>query len=1105
MKTMKLLFTLTLLLNLSLAIAAPFKNVEKILTQPDGTKLYCYATGDEFYNRLHDADGYTIVQADNGYFVYATNNAQGEIVATEHIAGKSDPKSLGLEPNIVISQKEYLKKRDAMRPAVMRNNSNLNHGQYNNIVVFIKFKGDNDFRTTKTEIDSMFNDNGYYDISMNNYFKKATYNQLSMVSYCYPKADGNKILAYEDIYPRNYYTPYNATSNPDGYVEEDRASREFALLKRAVEYIADEVPDTLNIDRNDDGFVDNIIFVVKGNVGDWSDLLWPHMWSLYGEEAYIHDKQVMTFNFQLETSTYFSVSTLCHEMSHSLGFPDLYHYNEMYDYLSPAGSWDLMCGNSNPPQHTATYSKYKYGTWIKEIPEIGYGTYTIEANSWEGGRRNCYKIPTADKDQYYLVEFRNNSNLFEKGLPNSGLLIYRLDTRFDGCIDFNGHDILDELYIFRPGGSLFENGYINMAAFSEENGRTAFNSETNPYPFLNFIGTDNDINICNISRKGNQMTFSYLPPNDEIIPTNLTANVVKNSHVELKWECAENVKSYNIYRDNTLIASNITDNFFYDDYQNLEKGNHKYSVTSNYQNEESFYSNEKNVIIGNYCEYIFSMNSSGENGWQGGEIKVSFDNGMEDEYLTIYSGKHEEKSVVVPEGIKMSVSWTSGWDDSECSFTIKNEEKIIYESDKLEEGTLISFKTESNMACIKPQNLTAEISDCYVILNWNSFVENDYYTLMRDNEIIADNITSNSFVDKSINKSGTYHYSVMSKKDNCQSELSDTVNVSIMKYNHDIINTKAYFEEEGIKLEWNVDLNKGGSFNYDNGSYITNVGSSNNLWGIKIPAEQLENYQNAKISAVEIFDAIECNYTFFIYNGTTNNNDLLHTETFNTSMTNEIVRLKLSKELSFDPDKDLWIVAKGSSSDKIIPSCNYTGNPNSCLIKSGNSWKSAIDYNINYSWMIRAHFIMDNDNADELSYNLYCQDSLIASNLKSTSYIDKRDFTEDELCYNVEVLHHDRAIAYSENICISAKDGNCFENINFKHINIFPNPTTDFVNIVAENLRNVRIISTTGNVIFEQNLNSNSLKIDMGKYGCGLYLIQITTDKESKIHKVVVH
>ena len=112
--TKRILLILTLLLNVTFVLAAPFQNVEKILTQPDGSKLYCFASGDEFYSRIHDKYGYTIVQAENGYFVYATTDNDGKIIATQHIAGKSDPKALGLVPNIVISRNEYMRKRKMM-------------------------------------------------------------------------------------------------------------------------------------------------------------------------------------------------------------------------------------------------------------------------------------------------------------------------------------------------------------------------------------------------------------------------------------------------------------------------------------------------------------------------------------------------------------------------------------------------------------------------------------------------------------------------------------------------------------------------------------------------------------------------------------------------------------------------------------------------------------------------------------------------------------------------------------------------------------------------------------------------------------------------------
>lgn len=1101
--TKRILLILTLLLNITLTFAAPFQNVEKILTQPDGSKLHCYASGDEFYNRLHDKNGFTIVQAENGYFVYATTNSNGEIIATQHIAGKSDPKALGLKPNITISRQEYLKKRDRMKITQTRNNISLNHGVYNNLVVFIKFKGDDDFRTTQTEIDSMFNHNGYYDISMNNYYKKATYNQLSMVSYCYPKADGDKVLAYEDIYPRKYYTPYNATTNPEGYKEEERGEREFALLKRAIEYIADEVPDTLNIDRNYDGNIDNVIFVVKGNTGDWSDLLWPHMWELHGEDVFIHNKRVMSFNFQLETSTYFTVSTLCHEMAHSLGFPDLYHYDEYFKLLSPTGPWDLMCTNSQPPQHTATYMKYKYGTWIDEIPEIEYGTYTIEANSWEGGRRNCYKIPTADPNQFYLIEYRNKNNIFEQGLPDGGLLIYRLDTRFNGCINFNGKDILDELYIFRPGGSHHNNGNIHSATFCAENNRTEFNSSTDPHPFLNLDIEDNEINICNISEKGDKMTFSYLPRNSEIIPTNLVANVNKNNYVELKWESVDNAESYNIYRDNTMIANNITTNSYKDELKDITAGHHIYFVTSNCYGEESFHSNKENIIIGDYCEYTFDMNCSGDNGWQGGEITLSFNNNMKDKHLTIYSGKNKTEQVIVPTGIEMSVSWTSGWDDTECSFTITNDGEEIYKSEILEEGILTTIDTEGVRTCVQPKNLKAETSDCIVNLHWNTPVENDYYAVMRNDEIIADSLTDNFYTDKSISSSGTYNYTVISKKENCTSTPSNIASATILKYNHNIINADASFENNKVKLNWNINPNDGiNTINYDDDEYVTSIGNNSHNWGIMIPAENLDIYKNAKITAVEIYDASEATYTINIHSGDIPKYDnTIHNEIIKTTNANKFTTYELSKEVNFDHNKNLWLTAKSSSSsNEPIPCGKFIGLSNSNLIKVGSSWKSASDYDMNYSWLIRLHVELPENLPENITYNVYRQNILLASDLKSTNYIDKNIINGD-VCYNIVGVYNNKNVIYSDDLCLTISS----DKSDGESTKIFPNPTQNFVNINADNIKNVKIFSLIGNVIFDEDMSCDDLQLDMRKYDRGVYILHITTDSEIFTERIVTY
>lgn len=514
------LLSLLFLSILSFTHAAFLKNVPREVVQPNGDTLRCFASGDEFYNYLHDLNGYTIIQdISTGYYMYALEE-RGKLLSSSYVAGTVDPASVGLLPFANISPEEWQAKRDAFMmsipsmPKSLNQTSQQNHGTLNNLVIFIRFQGDNEISHSFSNVENMFNSST--GSSVYNYFVNASYNKLFIASSFYPEPNGNTIISYEDIFPRNYYMPHHPTSNPNGYTEEQRAMREWALLERATNFVKSTIPTDLNLDYNNDGMVDNICYIVKGNVGDWSSLLWPHRWALYGRELYIGSKRVWDYNFILEgASTYFTVSTTCHEMFHTLSAPDLYHYGTGGN-LSPVGSWDLMDGNATPPQHSGVYMKMRYGNWINTIPEITEGgTYTLNALGTTT-ENIAYKIRSENPDQFFLLEYRNkNANYFESGLPGSGLLIYRINTNcnpFEACsgnASYNGVSVWDEVYLFRPNGTISSNGDLNIAHFASNHERTAFNPSTNPYPFLS-DGTPSCLDISNVTESGGTtIQFTY--------------------------------------------------------------------------------------------------------------------------------------------------------------------------------------------------------------------------------------------------------------------------------------------------------------------------------------------------------------------------------------------------------------------------------------------------------------------------------------------------------------------------------------------------------------------------------------------------------------------
>jgi len=64
------LLTIIMAMSLLPAFAAWIDYQPQTITQPDGTQIECFATGDEFYNWLHDENGFTIIQNHNDGYYY---------------------------------------------------------------------------------------------------------------------------------------------------------------------------------------------------------------------------------------------------------------------------------------------------------------------------------------------------------------------------------------------------------------------------------------------------------------------------------------------------------------------------------------------------------------------------------------------------------------------------------------------------------------------------------------------------------------------------------------------------------------------------------------------------------------------------------------------------------------------------------------------------------------------------------------------------------------------------------------------------------------------------------------------------------------------------
>jgi M6 family metalloprotease-like protein len=484
--------------------AAFLKDVPIELRQPNGDVVKVLVTGDEFYRIVHDAERFTILRHPNGFFVYAIEQA-GRVVPSMYRVGTVNPALLGIPRNLrpsldgIAPPQEQMPKGSPANPKEI--DSAPKTGTINNLVIFIRFHDQSEYTSNVSTYDSAFNSSASGANSMYNYFREVSYNALSISTTFYPPPPGSTVVSYQDSHDRGYFSPYDAATNPTGYTGGDngteRRLREHGLLRDAVNAVSSQIPALLNIDGDNDGFVDNVCFIIRGSPDGWASLLWPHMWSLYSYSVYINGKRVYTYNFQIETQ--FGVRVLCHEMFHSLGAPDLYHYYS-YTNLYPVYYWDIMEFGSG---HMGAHMKWDYGTWIASIPTItASGTYTLNPLTASTGQ--AYKILSPySTGQYFVVEYRRKTGTFEGTIPGSGLLVYRINhPAYIG----NANGPPDEVYIYRPGGTTTVNGYPSNAHFSSGVGRTAINDTTDPSSFL-ANGSNGGLDISAVSAAGDTISF----------------------------------------------------------------------------------------------------------------------------------------------------------------------------------------------------------------------------------------------------------------------------------------------------------------------------------------------------------------------------------------------------------------------------------------------------------------------------------------------------------------------------------------------------------------------------------------------------------------------
>ena len=416
------------------------------MTQPDGTTVTIQLHGDEWLHFNTTADGYSVVKNQQGYYVYAEKK-NGELKATSmvaHDATKRKANELAFLQNVkkyqapemseeVTATKKRVEQQQretlAKHRAASQRATQYDYNNFKGLVILVQFNDKSfsreDYATIAYDMMNQENYTGYdnevYTGSVRDYFSDNS---------------GGNFNPEFDV-----YGPYTVN-----YSQYDGNNKTDKILNAAINAANDDI-DYSQYDRDGNGFVDMIYFLIAGNGSNYSGndsrLFWPHRSCITQNNQYVvrdgvklwdYASSVELYGWTSQPSTVHidGIGTICHEFSHVLGLPDFYDtdYEGSGGQSNDPGDWSLMAGgsylnDSKTPIGYSLYERYMVG-FTDNVETISQpGDYTLEplANNQRG-----YCLNTPEPNEFFVMENRQkNAFKWDAYLPGNGMLVHRVD------------------------------------------------------------------------------------------------------------------------------------------------------------------------------------------------------------------------------------------------------------------------------------------------------------------------------------------------------------------------------------------------------------------------------------------------------------------------------------------------------------------------------------------------------------------------------------------------------------------------------------------------------------------------------------------------------
>ena len=357
--------------------------------------------------------------------------------------------------------------------------------------------------------------------------------------------------------------------------------------------------------------------------------------------------------------------------------------------------------------------------------------------------------------------------------------------------------------------------------------------------------------------------------------------------------------------------------------------------------------------------------------------------------------------------------------------------------------------------------------------------------------------------------------------------------------------------EYGVSLQWPFEISDW--LSYDNDSPAT--GFSNNgspfYWGILFPSDVLADYAGTSVTKVKLYDYEAGSTTILVYYGSQTAPMIQkHVQSVELGGTKQWIEVELDKAVPVTGEDHIWIMGYQTGTAIL---CQDSGNKYNgrWYSTNGSEWYDlkSLSSAYNYVWALKAYVTSDvttergvetqefelaiNENVNDdvtivpidetvatstnesvfQHYNVYRGENLNEMELLAQpvegKYFDVLSY--GTYYYQVRTVYKD-----GEETCES-EPANSFQNpdqlyvkvelLNIDETNvngmlIYPNPAKDNLTIMAEGMKRVTITNTLGQVVYDNEANSDNEVINMSQYDAGIYMVRITTESGSVVRKV---